>query len=175
MIVSIRHPESPLLKHTTTLPFPVDAVIDELCSERFMLQAQSAREDVIEVEYQQLDETPECRKFAVPYTHYRRGKTGRLDHSATERSRTEYELRQPARTLTWKHVGPEDKRVSISGFVRFVELGAESCRIDREISIEIRIPIVGKAATKVVEAQFRKGLDASDITLRQALAAKRTS
>jgi hypothetical protein len=164
-----------LLKHTTTLPFPVDAVIDELCSEGFMLPAQRAREDVVEAEYEQLDETPEYRRFAVPYTHYRRSKTGRLDPSATERSRTEYELRQPARTLTWKHVGPEDKKVSISGFVRFVELGPESCRIDREISIEIRIPIVGKAVTKVVEAQFRKGLDASDITLRQALTAKRSS
>lgn len=161
-----------MLKHTTTLQFPVDAVIEELCSEEFMLAAQRTREDVIDVAYELLEETPAYRRFAVAYTHHRRTKSGRLDRDAVDSSRTEYELRQDARALTWRHIGPESKRVSVTGDVRFVELGPNSSRIDREITIDIRIPVVGRAVAKVVEAQFRKGLAGSDVALERALASQ---
>jgi hypothetical protein len=154
-----------MLKHVSTYEFPADDLMEVICAEKFNIEAQSSREDVVEAKFVIQEDGGDLLKFSVPYTHYKRGKTGGLDKSVIESSRTDYELRRGKRELLWWHRGSEEKgRIRIEGVTRFVPLGPNRARIERDVTIDIRIPLVGKTIAKYVEKEFRKAYD--DLTSR---------
>ena len=149
-----------MLKDTSTFDHSADDLMELLCGEGFNVEAQGARPDVVEAKFELLEETDAIKRFVVPYTHYKRTRTFKLDKSTIENSRSEYKLDKRKRELAWKHIGAEEAgKIRIEGVTRFVPLGASRCRVERDVTIDIRIPIVGRGIAKYVEGEFRKAYD----------------
>ncbi len=159
-----------MLKHTSTFDHPVDDLIALLCGEGFNLEAQNARPDVVEAKYELVEDNDDVMRFVVPYRHYRRSKTGKFDKSVIESSRTEYRMDRRTRKLFWKHVGAEEAgRIRIEGVTRFVPQGDARTQVVREVTIDIRIPLVGRTIAKYVESQFRQAYDGLEDHINEAI------
>jgi hypothetical protein len=139
-----------------TFPHPPEALAELLCSERYALRTQKEREDVIDVGYEQTGETDDELTFTVHLTTYGRSKTGKLNRGRTEKSRVLYRYDKGARDLHWRHQGEEGDRVDVHGVTRFRPKG-EGTRIERDVDISVRIPLVGRAIEKIIERKFREG------------------
>lgn len=160
-----------MLKHSATYEYPADDVMELICSEEFEVEQQRRREDVVDACYEVQQDDERTLRFSVPYRHYKRSRTGRLDRDRTESSRTDYELDRASRTLRWWHRGESEEGLArVEGTTRFVPLGEQRCRIDREVTIDIRIPLVGKAIAKVVEGEFKKSYEEAGGRIAEMLA-----
>jgi Protein of unknown function (DUF2505) len=148
------------LRHSSFVGAPVDHVARVICGEHYNMDNQTTREDVVEARYESLDEGDERHRFDVHVTAYKRTKTGKLDKSGTVRTKTEYRWDGRTRKLHWTHIDPEGDRVQVGGVTTLISEGT-STRVEREVNIDIRIPIIGRGIVKIVEREFRKGLDRS--------------
>ena len=157
------------LTHTMTVPAAPQAVADLLCSERYCLENQRSRDDVVDCSYEPVDDTDEALKFNVHTVHYKRKKTGKLDRSATENSTTEYRYDKGRMEIFWQHVGDAGSRVNVNGTTRVVPAGS-STRIDRVVTIDINIPVIGRGISKLVEKEFRKGFGRMEQVIHRLIA-----
>lgn len=159
-----------MLKHTSTFNHSADDLISLLCGEAFNVEAQGNREDVVEAKYELIEDDGDVMRFVVPYRHYKRSKTGKLDKRVIENSKTEYKMDRRSRQLYWKHIGAEEKgRIRIEGVTRFVPVGESRTRVEREVTIDIRIPIVGRTVARYVEGEFRKAYDELESHIDEAV------
>ena len=159
-----------MLKHRSTFNHNADDLVELLCGEAFNLEAQNGRDDVVEAKYELTERTDALMRFVVPYTHYKRSKTGKLDKSVIERSRTEYKMDFRSKQLFWKHVGAEEKgKIRIEGVTRFVPLGDKRTRVERDVTIDIKIPLLGKTIARFVEGEFRKAYDEVEGHINEAI------
>jgi hypothetical protein len=148
-----------MLKHASTFDHSADDLIKLLCGEAFNVEAQGARPDVVSVDYKLLKDG-DMMEFVVPYRHYKRTRTFKLDKKVIEDSRSEYKMNMRTKELVWKHVGAEEAgKIRIEGVTRFVPLGPSRTRLERDVTIEIKIPIVGRGIAKYIEGEFRKAYD----------------
>ncbi len=161
-----------MIQHTMVLDYPVDDVIELLCSEAFCLEASRAREEVVDARYAVLADDERTLRFQLGETTYKRTRTGGLDRSATEDSRVVYTLDRSARTLTWQYEGGESERVQVGGETRFHAEGEHRCRIERQVDIQVQIPIIGKGIEKLIEGEFRKGFETLERRIRRAMDAR---
>ncbi len=157
------------LHHEMTVSAPVDAVAELLCSERYSLTQQRSREDCVDARWEALGETDDQIEFEVHLTSYAHKKTGKLDRSRTEQSTTRYRYDKRSHTLHWKHHGEHGDRVNVHGVTRMVDEGGGT-RIIRDVTIDIRIPVIGRAISRIVEAKFRQSFDGIAALIRDMLA-----
>ena len=158
-----------MLKHVSTYDHSADDMIKLLCGKAFNVEAQGARPDVVSVDYEVLKEG-DVKEFVVPYRHYKRTRTFKLDKKVIEDSRTEYKMNMRTRELFWKHVGAEEAgKIRIEGVTRFIPLGESRTRLERDVTIDIRIPIVGRGIAKYVEGEFRKAYDEVEGHINEAI------
>lgn len=148
------------LRHSSFVGTPVDDVARVICGGRYNLENQTSREDVVDARYESLDEGDDRHRFDVHVTSYKRSKTGKLDKSGTIQTHTEYRWDGRTRKLHWTHIDPEGDRVKVGGVTTLISEGAGT-RVERVVNIDIRIPIIGRGIAKIVEREFRKGLERS--------------
>ncbi len=158
------------LHHEMTVPATPDRVAELLCSERYSMTQQKAREDCVDARYEAKGETDDRIEFDVHLVSYAHKKTGKLDRSKTENSTTTYRYDKATRTLHWKHHGSHGDRVDVHGDTKLVAAGADSTRIIRDVTIDIRIPVIGRAISRIVEAKFRQSFDGVSALIRELLA-----
>jgi len=156
------------LKHTMNLSSPVDKVAELLCSEAYNLRMQNDRKDVVEARFMPLLDNDTQSTYEVEVTHYKRKKTGKLDRSVTEESVTHYRFDKRTKVLHWRHEGSEGPRVDVHGETHFHPAGSGT-RIERDVTIRIDVPIVGRGLAKLVEKEFRKGFDDIERVIREML------
>ena len=157
------------LNHTMFIPAPIERVTALLCSERYCLATQRAREDNVDASYEALDATDVETLFDVHVTSYGHKKTGKLDRSRTEKSVTHYRYDKATRILHWQHEGEHGSRVNVHGETKLASEGSRT-RIDRVVTIDIRVPLIGRAITRLVEAGFRKSFVRMEQQIRDLLA-----
>jgi len=148
------------LHHSSFVAVPPDVVARVICGERYNVENQVSREDVVDARYESIEEGEDRARFDVHVTSYKRTKTGGIDKNATQRSTTEYRWEGRTSALHWKHIDEEGDRVNVGGVTRLRPEGSGT-RIDREVTIDIRIPVIGRGIAKIVEREFKKGLDRS--------------
>ena len=156
------------LKHTMTTPFPVDAVADLLCSERYLRDSQAGREDVISFRFVDKGETDGERRFEGHLETYGRTKTGKMDRSKREMSELRYRFENEPKRLHWSRHGKEGDKVVVKG-VTSLSAAGNGTRIDREATVKIKLPLIGRAIEKFVEREFRKGWSKSGEQLARLL------
>ncbi|MBW2454838.1 MAG: DUF2505 family protein [Deltaproteobacteria bacterium] len=157
------------LEHVITLPFPVDRVVELICSERYNLEVQQAREEVIEAHYERQAEDDAELRYEVNCTAYKRTMKGSIDRRSTEQFKVTYRYDKAARQLKWQHHGEESHRADVHGVTRFVAEG-KGARVQREVTIDIRIPLIGRAVAKLIEREMKKGFDEVERRIRRMLA-----
>ncbi len=148
------------LRHSSFVGAPMDVTVRTICGERYNMENQTSREDVVEAGYEVIDESEDRMRFDVHVTSYKRTKTGGLDRSGTVETKTEYRWEGATGKLHWTHVDPEGDRVRVGGITSLRAEGSGT-RVDRQVDIDIRIPVIGRGIAKIVEREFRKGLDRS--------------
>ncbi len=146
------------IEHVSTVAAPRDVVARTIIGEAYNIENQTSREDVIEARYEVVEGGDDRLRFDVHVVSYARNKTGGIDRSRQERSRTEYRWDGATHTLRWTHVGEHGDRVDVGGVTRLVDEG-ERTRVERTVHIDIRIPVIGRGIARIVEREFRKGLD----------------
>jgi len=146
------------VKHSSVVELPVERTAAVLISEHYNVQNQIRREDVVEANFVELPPQGDERCFEMRLINYKRTRAGGLDKSGTEPARTEYRWSPSAKTLHWKHHGPHGERVRIQGVTRLFAQG-DRTRVEREVSVDIRIPFVGRMIAGIVEREFRKAFD----------------
>jgi hypothetical protein len=139
-----------------TTPFPVDAVADLLCSERYLRDSQAGREDVISFRFVDQGQTDDERRFEVHMETYGRTKTGKMDRKKTEKSVLRYRFENGPKRLHWSRHGKQGDKVVVEGVTSLSPAG-DGTRIDRQATIKIKLPLIGRAIEKFVEREFRKG------------------
>jgi len=145
------------IHHTTRLSSSVDAVVDLLCSETFNVDIQQSRDDVVEARYERTGDDDGELSWDMFLTSYKRTRTGGLDRSATQRSITRYRFEKAPRALHWRHIGEEGGKVDIHGVTRVAPDGP-GARIERDVTIDVRIPLVGRGIARIIEREFEKSL-----------------
>jgi|ETNmetMinimDraft_26_1059896.scaffolds.fasta_scaffold15466_3 hypothetical protein len=147
------------LHHEMTVSASPDRVAELLCSERYSLTQQKAREDCVDARYEAKGETDTHLEFEVHLVSYAHKRTGKLDRNKTENSTTAYRYDKGTRTLYWQHHGNHGDRVDVHGDTKLVDAGGDRTRIVRDVTIDIRVPVVGRAIAKIVETKFRQSFD----------------
>ncbi len=158
------------LHHEMTVPAPPDKVAELLCSERYSLTQQRAREDCVDARWEARSETDTQIEFDVHLVSYAHKKTGKLDKSKTENSVTAYRYDKATRTLYWTHQGNHGDRVDVHGDTKLLDAPGDSTRIVRDVVIDIRIPVIGKTISRLVERKFRESFDGVGALIRDMLA-----
>ena len=156
------------LEHRMTVTAAVDNVAEVLCSEQYNIAMQRSREDVVDVEYVATGDDESKLSFELRFLLYSRTKTGGIDRSKKVNSRTVYRYQKASRTLHWHHVAEEEERVKVSGQTRLISMG-EQTRIERDVDIDVRIPIIGKGIKKIIEREFRKGFGRVESQIKEIL------
>lgn len=160
------------VKHSARMAADPDLVAQTLCSQEYNEANQRAREDNVDVRYELLEENDRGARFDVFVTSYKRKKTGAVDRSGTEKSVTHYNFTASNRLLHWQHEGEDkDSRVNVHGDTRVSPDGA-GARVDREVTIDIRVPIIGRGIAKIVAREFEKGIRRSQGLLERIVAEK---
>jgi hypothetical protein len=156
------------ITHTMTVPATVDRVADLLTSETYNMRMQTDREDVTDAKYAVQEDSDSTCRYRMDVVHYKRTKTGKLDKSVLENSTTHYTYDRRANRLDWRYEGPEGKRVDVHGVTLLTPQG-DGTRVQREVEIQIKIPVVGRGLAKIVEGKFREGFVAIEGTIREML------
>ena len=143
------------ITHVMRLNATPDEVAELLTSERYNVTIQEEREDVVKCSYRPGSDTESELRYEVHQTSYKRTKTGGMDKSGTTDGKTVYRFDKASRTLHWEFVG-EEKKVNVSGVTRIFPDGS-GARLERQVDIVVKIPIVGKGIQKLIEAEFKKG------------------
>ncbi len=160
------------VKHSARIAADPDLVAKTLCSQEYNEANQRAREDNVDVRYELVEETDRGMAFDVFVTSYKRKKTGAIDRSGTEKTVTHYTYTASNRLLHWQHEGETEKsRVNVFGDTR-VSPDGSGARVDREVTIDIRIPVIGRGIAKIVSREFEKGIRRSQGLLERIVAEK---
>ena len=148
------------IDHVSTVAAPLEVVARVIRGERYNVENQTQREDVVEAHYELLAEDDAETRYDLHQTTYARTRSGGIDRSRTERSKTEYRWVEATQTLHWTFVGGQDERADVRGVTRLTAQG-ERTRVQRTVNIDIRIPVIGRGIAKIVEREFRKGIERS--------------
>ena len=156
------------IKHTMTVPYPVEQVAELLCSGRYAQETQKVREDIIDVRHQVLSDTDDEKTYQVSCTTYRRTKMGTLDKSSTEQSTVHFRFDKKTHILHWQREGEQGKWVIANGVTRLTPKDGGT-EIDREVTLKIKIPVIGGPIQKIVEREFRKAYQRQESQIRSLL------
>ena len=156
------------IKHVMTVSAPLDSVAAVLCSEEYNIEMQQSREDVVSVEYTTTEDSSETLEFELRFVLYRRTKTGGIDRSGKTNTRTVYRYNRSTHVLWWQQRGEEEERVEISGETTLFPDG-KGTRIERDVTIDVRIPVIGRGLKKLIEREFKKGFGRVEQKVKEVL------
>lgn len=135
------------------LPHKAEKVVEVLCDPDFNVAREKLRDGVISSEFHLLREAENETLFELRSTEYKRKKTGGLDRSAQVQTVTECRYDPRGRRLSWQYRGEGGKMIQLGG-VYFVEAKGDQTRFTHEVSIEVKIPIIGKQIAKLIAKEF---------------------
>jgi hypothetical protein len=160
------------LRRESRFAAPPETVGAIFCSEALQLPAEREREGVAETSFVVTESTEECLVFELRSREYKRTLTGGLDRSATIASRTRNVWDRGAGTIRWSYESGNSERVTIEGVYRLVPDGPNggATRMAQEISVDVRIPLVGARVAKYILGEMEKSMAQQDRRIETLLA-----
>lgn len=140
--------------HTYYFDAPIARLAELLCDEAYNIEADAAREDVVSTRFELEERGEQKTRFTMHTTEYRRTKTGKVDRSGTNVSKTHFTYDHGQNTLSWEHIpGTKIGPMSITGVYSLYPEG-ERTRVVHDYQIEVRIPLLGGQIAKIVDKEF---------------------
>jgi hypothetical protein len=146
---------------------PPARVAEVLCSEQYNVERERGREGVVSTDYKLVEQGPERTLFDVCSIEYKRTMTGSLDKSGTVQSLTRNVWNHKTQTLTWTFEGgPAPLRMQLGGVYRLAG-GDGHSELKHEISIEVKVPLIGEKIAKLAAREFEKSADVYERLLQR--------
>ncbi len=159
------------IEQSYLLNAPIKLVGAAVCSEEFNIELDELREDVFSSRFQMLDKKTKELSFEIYSTEYFRTKMGKIDKSRQKECRTVYTWTPATNTLHWIYRDPTMKQIHLSCDVQLQTVGKQT-KIDRTITVEVKIPIIGRQIAKMIANSIEEGLDDHQRLLAQYSSAK---
>lgn len=140
---------------TFYLDDPPQLVAEVLNSEAFNIASERMRDEFVSTEYIVHERREDRLVYELRTVEYKRSKTGALLRDTTFTSSNISTWDPAARTLRWVYRGQLGERADFSGIFRLHEHGAGT-RLVHEISVEVRIPLLGGTVARAVCRAFEK-------------------
>lgn len=134
---------------------PWEKVAKVLLDEEYVLAETMLRDGMVSDRYELVSESDDEKVYKVHSVEYKRKKTGGLDKSTTMNTRSDYRWKAGKKTLSWVYHGDGGDRFSLSGIYTLTPQG-EKTQLRHEVTVEIRIPLLGKQIEKFVIKEFEQ-------------------
>ena len=158
------------IKDTFTVPVPVEELVQVMVSEAYNLDSEKMRVGVVSSEYKLKEQGDARTLYEMHTTEYSRTKTGGLnknDHTHTILTHT---YTAANRTLTWVYGNASGKsRLELAGVYTLTPMG-ERTRLEHEVEINLRIPLIGGKISKFIARQFEGTFPEHQALLKKHLA-----
>lgn len=138
------------------LPHPWEKVAEVLCDPEFNVDREKLRDGVISSEFELVEQGEREMRFDLRTKEYKRKKTGGIDRSGTFESVTHCRWDPKARQLGWDYHGDGGDMVVLSGVYRLEPVSEEKTRFAHDVTIEVKIPLLGKQIAKQIARQFQR-------------------
>jgi uncharacterized protein DUF2505 len=147
---------------------PAERVLEGLCAERYNLEAERRRREVIATEYVLVERSDDRIVFEVRTEEPDRKKTGALDRKHPVHSVTRYVWDAGDETLRWAYEGIGKGLIDVTGSYR-LRSRERGTHITHTVGIDVHVPIVGGAVAMVLGREFDKVCPAQQQLLRREL------
>jgi len=140
---------------TFYLDEPPDRVAEVLNSEAFNVASERMRDEFVSTEFIVHEQRADRAVYELRTVEYRRSKTGALLRDTTFTSSNISSWDPAARTLRWVYHGQLGERADFTGVFNIHDHGAGT-RLVHEISVEVRIPLLGGTVARAVCRAFER-------------------
>jgi hypothetical protein len=155
------------LRWSFFVPAPVKRVALTLCSEAYAIAEAERRADVASATYGVIRQADPTLEFEVVYVEYARTRTGGIDRSRTTHGRTVSSWDGRGQ-LSWRYESESNARITISGVYRLAP-ERDGTRVENEIRVEVRVPLIGTQIAKLVAREIEQGRgEMQQLLIRQA-------
>ncbi len=137
------------------LPYPWQKVAEVMCDPDFNCDREKLRDATVSCVFEPVDEGELATVFELRAKEHKRKKTGGLDKGTTIETVTKCRWDVKARQQTWDYFG-QDARMKLSGIYKVEPLGEEKTRFTHEVTIEVKIPLIGKQIAKMIAREFER-------------------
>ena len=157
------------IKDTFTVAATAHKVEQVMLSEEYNLESETMREGVVSSEYKVKQQGGDRTVFEMRTTEYKRSKTGGLDKSGTTNTILTFTYQKRDRELKWIYGNASgSSRLELSGIYRISPEG-EQTRVEHEVEINVRIPLLGGTISKVIAREFKGTFPGHQALLRKSL------
>jgi len=113
--------------------------------------------------------------FELRSREYKRTLTGGLDRNATIASCTRNVWDRSAGTIRWSYESGNSERITIEGAYHLISDGPDgsATRMAQEISVEVRMPLVGARVARYILGELEKSMVAQDQRMERMLVERR--
>ncbi len=142
------------IKDTFTVPVTLERLREVMVSEAYNLESEEMRDSVVSTEYKLVEQDDDRTLFEMHTTEYSRTKTGGLNKNDHTHTILTHKYTAANRTLTWVYGNAKgSSRLELAGVYTFFPQG-ESTRLEHEVEINLRIPLIGGKISKFIAKQF---------------------
>ncbi len=144
------------LKTYAQLDKTQDQIAEILCSEKFFVDIEKIREEVVDAKYTLIKKTDDVTVFEIAVTGYKHNKKGEMDKSGTNTNIAEYRWEKNNRTISVDHKGTG--RIIISGKYH-LDPESGGTRLSFDSSIEVKIPVIGIIVASKIKKSIQQSFD----------------
>jgi hypothetical protein len=136
---------------------PLPKVLAAITSEGYNLAIARLREEVAEASYRELERSAQRVRYEVTNREYARNKLGKLDRARTAAAVIESEADLEAGRIEWRYRTEEGGgRIQLAGRYQLGARGSDRTSVQSEITIEVKIPLLGGAIAKMIAGSVEK-------------------
>lgn len=157
------------IKDTFTVPVSLEDLVTVLTSEAYNLDSEKMREGVVSSEYKLKEQDDARTVYEMHTTEYSRSKTGGLDKTSHTHTILTHRYTASNKTLTWVYGNAKgSSRLELSGVYTLTPLGDQT-RLEHEVEINVRIPLIGGRISKFIGKQFEGTFPEHQVLLKKHL------
>ena len=144
---------------TNIFPHHWEKVVEVLLDPEFNVEIEKLRDGVISTEFKMIRDEEREKLFELRTTEYKRKKTGGIDRSGTVQTFTTSRYDASSKRLEWEYHGEGGKMMVIKGVYSVTPmgespLGDDQARFTHEVTIEVKIPIIGNSIARMIARGF---------------------
>ncbi len=144
------------LKTYVDLEKSFDQIAEIICSEKFLVEIEKIREEVVDAKYTLINKTEDETVFEIATTGYKHNKKGEMDKSGTNTNIAEYIWNRKSQTISVDYKG--SGRILISG-IYHLQPDQGGTQLSFDASIEVKIPVIGMLIASNIKKSMQKSFD----------------
>lgn len=158
------------LRHSFRVDASLERAIQVLCSPQYNVEAEKLRRDPISTEYRLIAEDDDRKVFELHSVEWERTRTGKPNRSKKVSRVTRFTWSAARGQLSWELLDAGRSRIAVTGRYRLTADG-DGTRLEREVDIEVKLPLVGGAVASVIQRQLEESWPAQQTLFRKTVAA----